>query len=193
MINKAYFKKLENNKINFANRGMELENDINLTNEYYKINDIAYIYKKPTPIKLVRVDYKKGVIKEAYFKTPSTTDYNGIYKGKYIDFEAKETNNKTSFSLANIHKHQIDHLINVLNHGAISFLIVRFNKTNETYLLETKFLIEFIKNNDRKSIPINYFKNNGIIIKTKYSPRLDYLKIIDKIYFGGNYNDEKKA
>ena len=58
-------------KSGYANRGMGLEDDINLSNEYYKINDIAYIYKKPTPIKLVNVDYKKGLIKEAYFKTPS--------------------------------------------------------------------------------------------------------------------------
>ena len=179
-------------KSGYANRGMGLEDDINLSNEYYKINDIAYIYKKPTPIKLVNVDYKKGLIKEAYFKTPSTTDYNGIYKGKYIDFEAKETTSKTSFSLANIHPHQIKHLIDVKRHGAISFLIVRFTNLDRTYILFTKDLDEFIKNNKRKSIPLNYFEKYGTIIKMKYSPRIDYLKEINKIYFGGNKNDEEK-
>lgn len=191
MINSSIltrFSKNKNNKIknDFANRGMGLENDINLANEYYRINDIAYIYKKPTPIKLVKVDYKKGLIKEAYFQTPSTTDYNGIYKGKYVDFEAKETTSKTAFSLSNIHDHQIKHLINVKNKGAISFLIVRFTLLDETYFLSTEALEQFIKNNKRKSIPINFFKEYGTMIKIKYSPRIDYIEVIDKLYFGGN-------
>lgn len=172
-------------KNSYANRGMGLESDINITNEYYKINNKAYIYKKPTPIKLVKVDYKIGKITEAYFDTPSTTDYNGIYNGKYIDFEAKETTSKTSFSLSNIHSHQIRHLIDVKNAGAISFLIVRFTNLNETYLLKSEDLEYFINNNERKSIPISFFKNYGKIIKIKYSPRIDYLEIIDNIYFGG--------
>ena len=50
------------------------------------------------------------MINEAYFRTPSTTDYNGVYNGYYIDFEAKETKNKTSFPLNNIHAHQVEHM-----------------------------------------------------------------------------------
>ena len=102
-----------NHLITYGNRGMNLESDLNLTNEYYRNIDKAYIYKKPTPIKIVKVDYKSrklATINEAYFMEPSTTDYNGIYRGKYIDFEAKETKSKTSFSLENIHKHQIRHI-----------------------------------------------------------------------------------
>ena len=92
--------------INHQNRGMTLESEINQSNEYYREIDKAYIYKKPTPIKITKVDYPsrdKTVIKEAFFTIPSTTDYNGLYKGKYIDFEAKETRSKTSFSLSNNH------------------------------------------------------------------------------------------
>ena len=82
----------------------------------------------------------------------------------------KETNSKTSFALANIHMHQIKHLINVKNKGAIAFIIVRFNLLDETYFLSVENLEEFIKNNKRKSIPLDFFKNYGTMIKIKYAP-----------------------
>ena len=97
-------------KLNYSNRGMTLEDDINTSNQYYLQNDIAVIHKKPTPVQIVNVAYPKrsaAVIKEAYFKQASTTDYNGIYKGCYIDFEAKETKLTSSFPLKNFHEHQI--------------------------------------------------------------------------------------
>ena len=174
----------------YSNRGMDLENDINDTNKYYLDNDIAVIYKKPTSVTIHKADYPgphKAIIKEAYFKTPSTTDYNGVYKGKYIDFEAKETKNKTSFPLSNIHEHQITHLKKISKHGGIGFIIVRFTLLNETYLLFIKDLDEYLKNNDRKSIPYNYFKEKGHIINVKYAPRLNYLEVIDK--YGGIYEE----
>ena len=174
-------------EINHKNRGLTLEGEINSSNEYYKLIEKAYIYKKPTPIKIVKVDYpsrNKAVIREAYFATPSTTDYNGLYKGQYIDFEAKETKSKTSFPLSNIHAHQITHLEKIYLNGGISFLIVRFTKLNETYLLETRKFIEYINKIDKKSIPINFFKENGYLIKDGYCPKIDYLKIVDEIIGG---------
>ncbi len=172
-----------NNLSTYSNRGMELENDINDTNKYYLDNDIAVIYKKPTSVTIHKAEYPgphKAIIKEAYFKTPSTTDYNGVYKGKYIDFEAKETQNKTSFPLSNIHNHQIIHLKNITKHGGIGFIIVRFSSLNETYYMSFKKLNSFIEQQTRKSIPIEYFKTNGYLIKEGLRPRLDYLKIVDK-------------
>lgn len=180
-------KKHTNHEITFGNRGMGLESDLNSTNDYYASLDKAYIYKKPTPIKITKVDYPsrdKAVITQAFFTVPSTTDYNGIYKGKYIDFEAKETKNKTSFSLRNIHPHQIKHLRNIYNHDGIAFLIIRFTDLNETYLLMANKLVEFIENNTRESIPITYFRDNAYLIKDSYAPRIDYLKIIDQIIGG---------
>lgn len=168
-------------KNTYANRGMTLENDINETNHYYDINDIAIIYKKPTPIKVVNVEYPKVKIKEAYFNEPSTLDYTGIYKNRYIEFDAKETKSKTSFPLSNIHPHQIKHLSKIIKHGGIAFLIVRFTDLNITYLLNGTDLLSFIDNNDRKSIPLDLFKEHAYPLELKYSPRLNYIKIIDKI------------
>ena len=167
--------------INYDNRGMTLENDINVTNSYYLEKDIAIIYKKPTPIQVVK--QINGKITDAYFQSPSTTDYNGLYIGNYIDFEAKETTSKTSFPLSNIHKHQIKHMEKVINHHGICFIIIRFTRLNETYLLFAKDFISFIDNNPRKSIPINYFREKGHLIKDKLMPRIDYIKIINQ--YGG--------
>ena len=165
----------------YANRGMMLERDINQSNKYYLDHNIALIYKKPTPIKVVKVEYPKNVIKEAYFNEPSTLDYNGIYEGKYLEFDAKETQSNTSFPISNIHKHQLEHMKRVIYFGGITFLIVRFTKINETYILLGRELFNFIESNDRKSIPIDYFRKNGFLVELKYIQRLDYISIIDKI------------
>ena len=174
---------------NKANLGMDLETMINESNEYFLNNDIAVIHKKPTPIQIVKVDYPmraKAVITEAYYKTPSTTDYNGIYKGKYIDFEAKENHNKTAFPLANIHPHQMSHLKSIIKHGGIGFLIIAWNKYNEYYLVPyevaEKFWDAAYKKDERKSIPYETFKKECYLIKEGYLPRLNYLKVIDEVY-----------
>lgn len=96
-----------------SNLGMTLESDVEETNLYYLETKRAVIYKKPTPVQIVDVSYpsrNKAKIVEAYYRTPSTTDFNGIYKGYYIDFDCKETKSTTSIPLANIHNHQIEHL-----------------------------------------------------------------------------------
>lgn len=160
---------------------MTLERDINSSNEYYNLNSIALVYKKPTPIKVVQVEYPKNRIREAYFNEPSTLDYTGIYKGKYLEFDAKETQNKTSFPLSNIHKHQMEHIKRVIDFGGIAYLIVRFVALDKTYLLLGEDLITFTKEYDRKSIPVDYFDTYGFVIEMKYTPRLDYIKVIDKV------------
>ena len=150
---------IHENVINYKNRGLNLEDDINNSNKYYLEKDIAVIYKKPTPIKVVKVDYNNRVntvIKEAYYEIPSTTDYNGIYKGKYIEFDAKECKSTTSFPLNNIKKHQITHISNIIKHGGIVFLIIFMN--NSFYLFKGSSLLEFINNTERKSIPFDYIK-----------------------------------
>ncbi len=173
-------------KVTHSNRGMSFEVLINESNDYYLTHNIAIIHKKPIPIQIVKVDYPSrsaAVIKEAYYKVPSTTDYNGVYKGRYIDFEAKETMNKTSFPLSNIHVHQLQHIKDVHQHGGISFLLINFKSLGEIYLLEADYVNKYHMRSKegRKSISINEIRENGISIKEGIAPRIDYLRAVDNI------------
>ena len=167
-----------------ANRGMNLEEDINASNLYYLENNICLVTKRPTPINIVKVDYSRGArITDAYFEKQSTTDYNGVYKGKYLDFEAKNTKSKSSFPISNIFKHQIKHLKNVIAHGGIAFFIIEFQTRNQIFLLDASFVIDFYENGDRKSIPYETFLKEGILLKLGYSPRIDYISAVEEKYF----------
>jgi len=173
---------------NYRNRGITLEDDICKSNEYYRLIDKAIIHKKPTSIQVTKVCFndKKGkTIKQAFFKIPSTTDYNGIYRSKYIDFEAKETKNKKYYPLCNIHNHQIKHINSIIKHGGIAFFIIRFTSLNKTYLVKGEDFISYISNK-KGLIPISFFIDNAHEIEENYTPRLKFLDVVDRIYFGGD-------
>lgn len=171
----------------YAKRGMSLEDEINHSNQYYLANHIAVIHKKPTPIQLVKVDYPKrsaAVIREAYFRRPSTTDYNGIYKGYYIDFDAKETRNKRSFPLKNFHKHQINHMRECVNQGGICFAFIKFTELDLIFLLPATILFHYWDQQSvggRKSILLSDIQQNGFQVSYQLNPRLPYLKAVDQI------------
>lgn len=165
-----------------SRRGMSLEEDINRSNEYYRIKDLAVVHKKPTPVQIVNVDYpsrNKAKITEAYFRQASTTDYQGVYKGYALDFEAKETKNKTLFPLASLHEHQYNHLKAVHRHGAIAFLIIRFNSLDEDYLIFAEDLIEYMENEKSRSLPIKWIRKYGHLISGTFRLPCDYLSIVE--------------
>lgn len=174
-------------KIQYGKRGMNLEEEIDKSNQFYRLEEIAVIHKKPTPVQIVDVDYpkrQKAVIKEAYFRKPSTTDYNGIYQGYYIDFEAKETKNKTSFPLNNIHDHQVSHMNQILKQKGICFLLIKFSYHDSVFLLPfRKFMVYWdrYKSGGKKSITKQEIERDGYLIPYQYRPRIDYIKIVDQL------------
>lgn len=173
-------KKAYQKPVSYARRGMDLENLINEANKYYLDNDIAVIYKKPTPVEIKKVSYKgKTEYIEGVLREKSTLDYTGVYKGYYLDFDAKSSKSKTSFPLANIHKHQLLHIDRVLKHKGISFLIIEMN--DRFFILDGNVLMNFVNNNDRKSIPFDFIKDNGLEIKLKFNPTLDYIPVLDSL------------
>lgn len=165
-------------------KGSGLEQDINRSNTIYRQRNRAVIHKKPTPIQVVCVDYpqrSQAKITEAYYNIPSTTDYCGIYKGLYIDYEAKETQNITRFDLNLLHPHQYNHLCHVYEHGAIAFLVVRFTELHEDYLIPIQAIIEFRAHHTRKSLPKDWIQCHGLEIPYRYNHPCDYLGAVDQL------------
>lgn len=170
-------------KIAPGNRGMGFEKEINLSNEYYLSKGLCLITKRPTPISVLKVDYSKGAkITEAFFQTQSTTDYNGVYKGHYIDFEAKSTHSKTSFPLSNIPVQQIEHLEHVLSFGGIAFFLIHFYGLNLTYLVPASEVISFYRERKRASMPLDFIKEKGVLINEGYNPPYDYLPVVEELF-----------
>ncbi|MFD1549100.1 Holliday junction resolvase RecU [Levilactobacillus fuyuanensis] len=172
---------------NYGKRGMTLEEELNQSNTYYQTHGLAVVHKKPTPIRIVKVDYPKrsaAVIKEAYFSTASTTDYNGVYQGHYLDFDAKETKNKGSFPLKNFHQHQIDHMRACTVQGGICFAIIKFVSRQETYLYPAEDLFHFWDdqaNGGRKSIPYTEIAASGIKLTAQLQLPVPYLNAVDQL------------
>lgn len=169
-----------------SNRGMSLEADINAANNYYLATGQAVIHKKPTPIQIVNVSYparSAAKITEAYFRQASTTDYNGIYKGYYIDFDAKETTHKRSFPLNNIHDHQVEHLKSIVTQHGLAFMIIRFSVLKETYVVWADLIFQYWDNKEtgRKSIPYEVVVKSGELIAQGINPTTPYLTAVDKL------------
>lgn len=171
----------------YSNRGKTLEDELSETNDYYLSRGIAVIHKKPVPVQIVNVNYPSrsaAVITEAYFRTPSTTDFNGVWKGQYIDFEAKETQSETSFPLQNIHLHQIEHMGEIIKQDGIAFVIVRFSTLSRYFVSPYQMIKEKwdrMKNGGRKSITLKEFEAEAVELQRKYMPTLDYLHAIEKL------------
>ncbi|AXH98895.1 Holliday junction resolvase RecU [Sporosarcina sp. PTS2304] len=182
----------------FSNRGKSLEDELNDTNEYYLAHGLAVIHKKPVPVQIVNVRYparSAAVITEAYFRTPSTTDYNGVWKGYYVDFEAKETKNKTSLPLQNIHLHQVQHMKQVHDQSGLAFFIVHFSLLDRYFLLPFDAFIPLWKRMEdggRKSITLAEIEDRSIEIMTGFQPRLDYLQAVEQWVQQNNANSERQ-
>ena len=82
------------------------------------------------------------------------------------------------------------HLIKIKMHGGIGFLIVKFTLLSRIYYLSIDNLMMFLDNNERKSIPLSFFEENGILIKENYNPRIDYLKCVE-VYINEKMGKEK--
>lgn len=161
-----------------ANRGMFLETIIERTISYFTMRKIAHLSKRHLPIKVFSF---KGNRVEGWIKSRTQTDYYGIYRGHYLDFEAKQTK-EMSLPLSNIKKHQLSHMQQVHKYGAVVFLIVYFQRNDTIYLLPYEALKKFFElDTKRQSIPINFFKEHGYEVEILYPGVLALQDVLDEL------------
>ena len=162
-------------------RGSTLEELINRTNEKYLENGLALIQKIPTPITPIKIDKEKRHITLAYFEQKSTVDYIGVVQGIPICFDAKECAGQT-FSLQNIHEHQVDFMSNFEKQGGIAFFLIYYTTSNIFYYLPyemLKFFWDRAKNGGRKSFRFDEL-NPDYILPSKRGALVPYLDILKK-------------
>ena len=123
-------------------RGSVLEELINYANQKYKDKDLALIQKIPTPITPVRFDKESRHITLAYFEKKSTVDYIGAVQGIPVCFDAKECAADT-FSLQNLHPHQVEFMKNFEKQNGISFLLIYYTHRQKCYYLRFSEMMKY--------------------------------------------------
>ncbi|MGO0058617.1 Holliday junction resolvase RecU [Brevibacillus fluminis] len=164
-----------------ANRGQAFEGLLNFTNKQYNNAGVALINKRPTPLKPIR---QQGFHVLAAYDQKSTVDYDGIYKGRAIFFEAKSTREQTSFPLKNIERHQIEYLENAEKQGGICFFLIEFAVTQEVFFLPLATVRQYMlhaQSGGRKSIPKDDFEYYAYLVPQTKRAVLDYLVWVDKL------------
>lgn len=172
-----------------ANLGKELEAFIEAAHEMYKVRGQAVIQKQHPEIVIQKIEpNEKGSpkITEGYVKEQGAPDYMGIVNGRGICFDAKECQSNTSFPIKNVKDHQVEYLQRYKNQGGFAFLIIRFTKLSETYIVPIdKFISWWKKSKDggRKSIPYEFFMMECEMVPVAGVSPCDYLPILRKKKF----------
>jgi recombination protein U len=163
------------------NTGAVFEETLKNSCEYYKYRGIALIHKIPTPWS-VTYDKKSFKVKNAYPQEKSSVDFEGVWHGRSIAFEAKSTRERKRFDLKNIQQHQIDYLLQHQDQGGISFLLVEFSNLGETYLIfvdQFNDWVQLAKNGGRRSIPYDWIQMNCCIVVPERAP-LDFIRVLER-------------
>lgn len=127
---------------------------------------------------------KGGRVLNGFYETKSTVDYDGVYKGRAIVFEAGSTENSTRFDLKNIAQHQLDYLEKAEKMGAIRFFLIEFSKDKSVFVAPLSVIQSYVgvshQPKDKKPIPRTDFDIYGYLAEqTKRAP-IDYLQYVDE-------------
>lgn len=162
-------------------RGSTFEELINRTNEKYRETGLALIQKVPTPITPIKIEQETRHITLAYFDQKSTVDYIGAVQGIPVCFDAKECAVDT-FSLQNIHEHQVLFMQDFERQDGIAFFLLYFTNRDCLYYLSFRQMMTFwnrAKEGGRKSFRFDEL-DQSYIFYGKLGVFVPYLDMIQK-------------
>lgn len=91
-----------------------------------------------------------------------------LYKFPVLILLELKTHKGKSLPLAKIRESQLKGMIRAVNYlGVYGGYMVNFRDLEETYFLSVGYVENFVKAGERKSIPIEFFRENGIRIPSE--------------------------
>jgi recombination protein U len=162
--------------INHSNLGMYLELIINRTCEFYASREVALIEKREVPIKILKIIKDNTIIGKIMSK--SSIDYFGSKGNIRFEFEAKETK-FDYFDLHLIKEHQFAYMKKLLTMNIKCYIFVHFQKFEEIYLLDFKWIDDYIVNKGKKKIDYATIKEQGNKLEIMYPGIIDFISLIN--------------
>lgn len=130
---------MKNSKIPFfsAHRGSYSETLIDNTINFYQLNQIAFFWK-------TRSEQLRKRFNITQQKEHLPLDYIGLFQGKYIEFDVKETI-KNYFNVRLVRTQQYQRLINIHQHQGISFIILVMTSMEKIFLIPAQKMQLWVK------------------------------------------------
>lgn len=160
--------------ISYKNRGMLLETIINNSINHYNTYRIAFFAKNHLNIKFKKTNKNVYVaeLNNAFIKGKSTVDYYGIFKGRYISFEAKSVE-KSVFTFSNIRQHQHQHLKLIKELGGQAFYIIFFKTHSKIFKLD----VEHVDIENKNQLTYQEVETKGELLDIYFPGIIDFLGI----------------
>lgn len=113
-------------KVDYAGRGMGLQELVNQANEQYRQLGIASIWEFGAEAKWIPGG--KLVPREG------TVDFIGLWQGRGLAFDCKETA-EDALPAANVKTHQVKFLIDYSRAGGIAFLLIAYTRSGRFFVV----------------------------------------------------------
>ena len=155
--------------VDYAGRGMGLQELVNQANEQYRQLGIASIWEFGTEAKWIpggRLILKKG-----------TVDFIGLWQGRGLAFDCKETA-EDALPANNVKTHQVEFLMDFSQAGGVAFLLIAYTEPGRFFVVPVEKYFPVWAG--RRGLKLEEAKRIGREVWSGRRVCLDYLKGLEE-------------